>query len=157
MGTVLYAWRGVVPWSALARLAAGIIPAAFLGARANALLPAPMVLSAMAILTLVVGIHQLVGKRGHAIPAELGDLRLVVIGAVVGSGSARTGTGGPVLLVPILLTLGVAPVKAVAVSQAAQLAVVVPASSDTYRSAPQTSASAHCSGSVPQSARSQAL
>ena len=40
-------------------------------------------------------------------------------------GSALTGTGGPVLLVPVLLALRVAPLKAVAVSQAAQLPVVV--------------------------------
>mgnify|MGYP002652321004 CR=1 FL=1 len=43
---------------------------------------------------------------------------LVAVGAFVGFGSALTGTGGPVLLVPVLLTLGVAPLRAVAVSQA---------------------------------------
>lgn len=128
VGTIAYAWRGIVPWSMLVRLAVGIVPAAFLGARANALLPANAVLLAMAILTLAVGIHQLLRKRGQAKLRELGNVHLVLIGAVVGFGSALTGTGGPVLLVPILLALGVAPLQAVAVSQAAQLPVVVPAS-----------------------------
>lgn len=50
---------------------------------------------------------------------------LVAVGAFVGFGSALTGTGGPVLLVPVLLTLGVAPLRAVTVSQAVQLPVVV--------------------------------
>jgi uncharacterized membrane protein YfcA len=55
----------------------------------------------------------------------VGIAHLVAIGAAVGFGSALTGPGGPVLLVPALLVLGVAPLKAVAVSQAAQLPVVV--------------------------------
>lgn len=125
VGTVAYAWRGVVPWRMLLHLAAGIVPAAFLGARANALLPAPVVLLAMAVLTLFVGFHQLLHKAGPANGREVGIAHLVAIGAAVGFGSALTGTGGPVLLVPALLVLGVAPLKAVAVSQAAQLPVVV--------------------------------
>ena len=55
----------------------------------------------------------------------LGTAALVAVGAFVGFGSALTGTGGPVLLVPVLLTLGIAPLRAVAVSQAVQLPVVV--------------------------------
>jgi hypothetical protein len=45
----------------------------------------------------------------------------------VGFGSALTGNFGPVLLVPGLLVLAVTPLKAVAVSQAAQLPVVASA------------------------------
>ncbi len=33
VGTIAYAWRGVVPWGMFARLAVGVVPAAFLGAR----------------------------------------------------------------------------------------------------------------------------
>ena len=125
VGTLAYAWRGVVPWAMLARLCLGVVPAAFLGARANALLPAPVIVLALAALTLSVGVHQLWSRGGRGGDRELGTAALVVIGAVVGFGSALTGTGGPVLLVPILLMLGVAPLRAVAVSQVAQLPVVV--------------------------------
>ncbi len=125
VGTLAYAWRGVVPWAMLARLCLGVVPAAFLGARANALLPAPVIVLAVAALTLSVGVHQLWSRGGRGGDRELGTAALVVIGAVVGFGSALTGTGGPVLLVPILLVLGVAPLRAVAVSQVAQLPVVV--------------------------------
>jgi uncharacterized protein len=112
----------------LARLALGLVPAAFLGARTNALLPAPAVLLALALLTLLVGLQQLVGTPHHGTSRELRGPPLVAIGAGVGFACALTGTGGPVLLVPVLLTLGVPPVAAVAVSQAAQLPIVVPAS-----------------------------
>ena len=64
----------------------------------------------------------------------LSTVRLIFIGSVVGFGSALTGTGGPVLLVPVLLTLGVTPLTAVAVSQAVQLPVVIAASA-TYLNA----------------------
>lgn len=124
IGTIAYAWRGVVPWDMLARLAIGVVPAAFAGALVNATLPASVVLLVLAALTLFVGVHQLRPGATQGGRAELGTAALVVIGALVGFGSALTGTGGPVLLVPILLALGVAPLKAVAVSQAVQLPVV---------------------------------
>lgn len=142
VGTVAYARRGVVPWSMAGWLAVGIAPGAFLGARTNAVLPAPLLIGLMAAFTIGVGAHQLrrraprpdegghlrpegAGVGGGARPRGLGAEALVAVGAAVGFGSALTGTGGPVLLVPLLLTLGTAPLPAVAVSQVAQLPVVV--------------------------------
>lgn len=125
VGTLAYARRGVVPWAMLARLAVGAAPAAFLGALVNATLPASVVLLGLATLTLLVGVQQLRPPAVREPRAEPGTATLVAVGAGVGLGSALTGTGGPVLLVPVLLTLGVAPLRAVAVSQAVQLPVVV--------------------------------
>ncbi len=125
VGTVAYAWRGVVPWDMLARLAVGIVPSAFLGALVNARLPGSVVLLGLAALTLFVGVQQMRPRAVRETRDELGTAALVAVGAFVGFGSALTGTGGPVLLVPVLLTLGVAPLRAVAVSQAVQLPVVV--------------------------------
>lgn len=125
VGTIAYAWRGVVPWGMLLRLSVGVVPAAFVGALVNATLPASVVLLGLAALTIFVGVHQLRPGSARAVAAEPGAAALVAIGAFVGFGSALTGTGGPVLLVPILLTIGVAPLRAVAVSQAVQLPVVV--------------------------------
>ena len=59
VGTVAYAWRGVVPWGMFARLAVGVVPAAFLGALVNATLPASVVLLGLGALTLFVGVQQL--------------------------------------------------------------------------------------------------
>jgi uncharacterized membrane protein YfcA len=125
VGTIAYAWRGVVPWGMLLRLSVGVVPAAFVGALVNATLPASVVLLGLAALTIFVGVTQLRPGSARAVAAEPGAAALVAIGAFVGFGSALTGTGGPVLLVPILLTIGVAPLRAVAVSQAVQLPVVV--------------------------------
>ncbi len=125
VGTLVYAWRGVVPWDMLARLAIGVVPTAFVGALVNATLPAPVVLLGLAALTLFVGVQQLLPRAVQEAREGLGTTTLVAVGALVGFGSALTGTGGPVLLVPALLTLGVGPLRAVAVSQGVQLPVVL--------------------------------
>lgn len=125
VGAVAYAWRGVVPWGMLARLTVGVVPASFVGALVNARLPGAVVLLGLAALTLFVGVQQLRPRAVRETREELGTAALVAVGAFVGFGSALTGTGGPVLLVPVLLTLGVAPLRVVAVSQAVQLPVVV--------------------------------
>ena len=106
VGTVAYAWRGVVPWGMLARLTVGVVPAAFLGALVNATRPASVVLLGLGALTLFVGVQQLRPRAVRETRDGLGTAALVVVGAFVGFGSALTGTGGPVLLVPVLLTLG---------------------------------------------------
>ena len=50
---------------------------------------------------------------------------LIIIGALVGFGSSLTGTGGPVLLVPILITLHYPALKSIGISQAIQLPIAV--------------------------------
>lgn len=128
VGTVAYARARCIPWPMLGRLAVGVMPAAFLGARTNALLSGDVVLALLATLTLLVGVQQLRPRHERHERHELATAQLVGLGAAVGFGSALTGTGGPVLLVPALLALGIAPLTAVAVSQAVQLPVVGAAS-----------------------------
>jgi uncharacterized membrane protein YfcA len=50
---------------------------------------------------------------------------MVLIGVGVGFGSSLTGTGGPVLLVPLLLVLGYISLTAVGISQAIQLPIAI--------------------------------
>lgn len=47
------------------------------------------------------------------------------VGVVVGVGSALTGTGGPVMLVPLLLSLGVAPHRSVGLAQLVMIPIGV--------------------------------
>lgn len=128
VGTVAFTSRGVVPVGMLWRLAIGAVPGAFAGALLNSRLPAGALLVGLALLTLAVGANELLPGRRHLAVGEPGTTALVVIGALIGLGSALTGTGGPVLLVPVLLVLGVDTLPAVAVSQVIQLPVVVTAS-----------------------------
>jgi uncharacterized membrane protein YfcA len=123
VGTYRYGRHGNIPWPLVGRLSAGAIPAALVGVWVNQLLSGELVVLVLAAVTLFAGIYTLrPSARGHR--ERLGDVLAVCTGAVVGFGSALTGTGGPVLLVPALLALGVSPLLAVAASQVIQLPIV---------------------------------
>jgi uncharacterized membrane protein YfcA len=131
VGTLAYARQKSMPWPLVGRLTLGAAPAATLGALTNGLVPATVVWLLLGAITLGAGAYRLRGGGpGGSGPGGGGRTGLptataVVTGAVVGFGSALTGTGGPVLLVPVLLVLGVAPLAAVAASQVIQLPLVV--------------------------------
>ncbi len=125
VGTLAYARQRSMPWPLVGRLTLGAAPAATLGALTNGLVPATVVWLLLGAITLGAGAYRLCGSGPGGDRTGLPTATAVVTGAVVGFGSALTGTGGPVLLVPVLLVLGVAPLAAVAASQVIQLPLVV--------------------------------
>nr|WP_042189042.1 sulfite exporter TauE/SafE family protein [Kibdelosporangium sp. MJ126-NF4]CEL18625.1 Membrane protein [Kibdelosporangium sp. MJ126-NF4]CTQ98110.1 Membrane protein [Kibdelosporangium sp. MJ126-NF4] len=125
VGTAMYARQRTVAWRLAGLLTVGAAPAAVGGAAVNVLLPAQFLRMLLALLVLGVGVHQMWFRSGAsgdrvALPA----FGTVLVGAVVGFGSALTGTGGPVLLVPLLLALGVQPLTTIAVAQVISLPLV---------------------------------
>src|SRR5690625_3602010 len=129
-GTYSYARRGSVDWRAVAWLVAAIIPAALAGAWVNTLFSASAVTLILAVLALGSGLRELLSRPagangGGAMPS--GPM-LLLLGTLVGFGSALTGTGGPVLLVPLLLLFSMPPLAAVGVAQVVQLPVATFAS-----------------------------
>jgi uncharacterized membrane protein YfcA len=123
VGTLAYARTRAVPWALTGWLTLGIAPAAVLGALVNGLVSATVVWLLLGAITLGAGVHRLGSRRGGE-RTGLPRSAALAIGAAVGFGSAMTGTGGPVLLVPVLLVLGMAPVTAIAASQVIQLPLV---------------------------------
>jgi uncharacterized membrane protein YfcA len=89
-------------------------------------LPATAVRIFIAILAIVSGIQALAGSRAaeRALP---GTTALAFLGLVVGFGSAISGTGGPVMLIPILLLVGVPLVTAITLALAAQVPIALAA------------------------------
>lgn len=135
--TGLLGWRG-------ARPAAGAGPApvwwpmhlaALAGAAGGALLVhqvAPGVVRLwVAALAVGSGCYTLWAMRRPATPPRrhLGLPALALVGAAVGCGSALSGTGGPVLLLPVLMLLGLPTLPSVAAAQAVQLPIALAASS----------------------------
>lgn len=129
VGTWMYARGKAVPWRQVGYLSLGIVPAAVLGAAANHVVPERFALLPLAVLVCAAGLNSLFNRRAQV----SGDGSLprpwacVGIGAAVGFCSSITGTGGPVILMPILLTLGVPALTAVAASQVVQIPLVVAA------------------------------
>ena len=127
-GTLSYSKRRSFDWRMAAWLSAGVVPTAVAGAWANVALPEGVLMALLALLMVATGAEALL--RSPVVEQEearrrFGAPTLLAVGAFVGFGSALTGTGGAVLLVPVLLLLR-APVRAsVGAAQAVALPVVV--------------------------------
>lgn len=124
-GTSIYSRRGSIDWRLAAWLGVGVVPAAFAGAWANVALPEVVLMALLAALMMVTGADALL--RGPVVEqaSRFGAPTLLAVGALVGFGSALTGTGGAVLLVPILLLLRAPVLASVGAAQAVSLPVVV--------------------------------
>lgn len=102
------------------------MPGAYLGATAVAIIPGAALELIIAGLVLVSGFHALVRR------AATGDrttvpvaLPLAVLGLVIGFGSALSGTGGPLILIPLLIWLRLPALTAVGLGQVIQLPIAV--------------------------------
>jgi uncharacterized membrane protein YfcA len=92
-------------------------------------LPSTMVRLFVAAAAAASGWHALVKPDRSSASARLPGLGLLaLLGLAVGWGSAVSGTGGPVMLIPILLALGVPTATSVGLGLAAHLPIVAMAS-----------------------------
>lgn len=121
-GAFAYARAGSIRWKPGLALIAGAMPGAFAGAAAVALVPGRTLEFLIAALVLFAGFNALRGPASSTgRREELRTPALVFIGLVTGVGSAMSGTGGPLVLVPILVWLGLPVLAAVGLSQVIQL------------------------------------
>jgi len=127
VATWIYAREGSIEWRSAGRLSAGAMPGAFAGSVLAQAASADMLLVLIGVAVLLSGLRSLIGLR----PDEAADSRalgpgwLAVIGLFVGLGSALTGTGGPVLLVPLLIWLRLPVLMVVGLSQAVQVPIAL--------------------------------
>ncbi|MEE8444175.1 MAG: sulfite exporter TauE/SafE family protein [Alphaproteobacteria bacterium] len=122
-GAAIYARHGSIRWPVAGWILAGAAPAAFVGSAVVSVTPGRWLELLIALLVIFAGVNA-VGK-GFQEPAEptLGAPVLVLIGAVTGLGSALTGTGGPLVLIPLAIGFGFPALTAVGLSQAVQLPI----------------------------------
>jgi uncharacterized membrane protein YfcA len=126
VGVIVYARRKSINWQNVFWIGIGVIPAALLGARVNALLSSTTLTLILAVLIMISGYNSLIKQSQDSNSQKaLSKAILIMIGVFVGFGSALTGTGGPVLLLPILLLFGFVPLAAIGISQAIQVPIAV--------------------------------
>jgi uncharacterized membrane protein YfcA len=130
IGVWLYARHGSIAWRSAAWLAAGATPGAFLGAVLAAHISGEILLLLIGATVVFAGWRVL---RRQPASSDHGGFRfepllLAGIGLAIGIASAMTGTGGPVLLVPLLMWLGAPVLASVGLSQAIQVPIAVMAS-----------------------------
>ena len=124
VGAIQFARHGSIRWIDAAWLTAGAMPGAFVGAAAISVIPAFALELLIAILIIASALNSLRGRGPlGGVPRTPAKSALIVIGIVTGIGSSMSGTGGPLLLMPILLWLHVPVLAAVGLSQVIQVPI----------------------------------
>ena len=132
-GAVEYARQGSIRWSMALWLCVFAMPAAYLGAAAVSILPGRWLEGIVAALLLFSGGHAIRRPQGDASQSVAGSFGLGVVGAITGFGSALSGTGGPLLLIPILVWMKVPLLTAVGLGQVIQLPIAALASVGNFQ------------------------
>lgn len=125
VGTFIYAQSKSIQWSMALILFIGAAPGALMGSWLVAVTHADFLKALIGILAILSGIQTLRGgaKADHDDAPPLGNTPLIGIGAVTGILSSLTGTGGPLVLVPLLMWLRLPVLIAIGLSQAIQLPI----------------------------------
>ena len=126
VATTMFARYKSIHWEMAAWLCAGAAPTAFAGAWAVSAVNPRLLEACLGLLTLFSGLNSLktgneVGAFDHQVPKKV----LLFVGAVTGFLASLSGTGGPLVLVPILMSMNVPVLTAVGLSQAIQLPVAI--------------------------------
>ncbi len=124
VGAVEYARRGSIRWPMALWLCVGAMPGAYLGAATVSVMPAPWLEGIIAALVLLSGAYALAQRsaQGGGEPRP-GAVGLGIVGGITGFGSALSGTGGPLVLIPILVWMQLPLLTAVGLSQVIQLPI----------------------------------
>lgn len=128
VATTVFARNKSIHWGMAIGLCIGATPAAFAGAWAVSVFNQVLLEACLGVLTFLSGLNSL---RTQKI-VEVADTRvsngvLLTVGGVTGFLSSLTGTGGPLVLVPIMISMSVPVLTAVGLSQAIQLPVAIAA------------------------------
>jgi uncharacterized membrane protein YfcA len=128
VGTRAYAKARSIRWRMTLPLWLGALPCAFAGALLVDAVPAALLELAIGLLTLGSGLHALARPRPRTNESRaLSPPLLAAIGGMTGLVSAMTGTGGPLVLVPILVALHVPMLASIGLAQAIQLPIAAAA------------------------------
>ena len=127
IGTIIYARHGSIEWNKALFIIFGAGPAAFAGAAAMSVTQGIWLEILIASLIVYAGINALLQREDTAqkMPTSFRPPMLISMGAVTGIGSAMTGTGGPLILVPIAVRLRLPTLSAIGLSQAVQVPIAL--------------------------------
>ena len=130
IGVWLYTREGSIDWASAVWLCGGATPGALAGSVISSHINASILLVLVGATVIFAGWQVLLRQASirerprRGLPQSM----LLAIGIIVGLGSALTGTGGPVLLVPLLIWLGLPAITSVGLSQAIQVPIAEMAS-----------------------------
>jgi uncharacterized membrane protein YfcA len=126
VATSVFARNRSIDWRMASSLCIGGTPAAFAGAWAVSMIDGRFLTGCLGVLTLLSGLNSLRPQiHAECDHAKLSRPLLVAVGTVAGFLSSLTGTGGPLVLVPVLLSMRLGALASVGLSQIFQLPVAI--------------------------------
>jgi uncharacterized protein len=129
VASAVFAHNKSIQWSASAWLCAGATPTAFAGAWTANILDARLLELGLGLLTTFAGAaSMMIEEKAAGPPPSFPRPILLLLGAVTGFLSSVSGTGGPLVLVPILMSMQMPALVAVGLSQIIQLPIAFSAS-----------------------------
>ncbi|WP_046862906.1 sulfite exporter TauE/SafE family protein [Microvirga massiliensis] len=132
-GSLLFGRSGALDRGLALRLCIGAAPGALIGAWAIQIVNPMAIQVLIAALATGAGLNRLNGEcRMDAVPFPFGSASAIALGGAIGLISAMTGTGGPVVLVPLLIWLGFPILAAVGLGQAIQIPIALLATAGAY-------------------------
>ena len=124
VGAVIYARHGTINWAMAGWVCLGALPGALLGALLLPYFKASFLEAVIALLAIASGIQALRKSKQQEAAADLpGSWMLCFIGLIAGVGSSLSGTGGPLMLIPILIWVKVPVLTAIGLSQVIQIPI----------------------------------
>ena len=133
VGAIIYARHGTINWSLAGWVCLGAIPGAYFGAFLLPFFSSQVLEFIIGLLIVASGIQSLRGMTDTQENKNLKNgIRLLVIGFVAGVGSSLTGTGGPLMLIPILMWCKAPVLTAIGLSQVIQIPISLMATLGNY-------------------------
>ncbi len=127
VGTIIYAKRRVISWREIKFIWIGAAPSTFCGSLLLAYVSKEKLTLLIAFLTLGSAVREFIYKQNEpdVRPIILAKEKLMFIGAVTGFLSALSGTGGPLVLIPLMLWFSVPITSAIGLAQSIQLPISI--------------------------------
>lgn len=140
IGTLRYQRAKAIEWSAARVLVATALPASVLGAYSLRETPELLLKCILGTVVVVSGLNGLLGAtiRGASAPV-LSRRKLGAIGVIAGYGSVITGTGGPLILVPMMVWLQQPVLLAIGLAQVIQIPISISATATNVALLPDAS------------------
>jgi hypothetical protein len=128
VATAVFAHNKSIRWSMAAWLCLGATPTAFAGAWAVSVVNPRLLEAGLGLLTFLSGLNALRSQNAEETGERIvSNNSLLAVGAVTGFLSSVSGTGGPLVLVPLAISMSVPVLVAVGLSQVIQLPVAIAA------------------------------
>ncbi|MBT3550177.1 MAG: sulfite exporter TauE/SafE family protein [Rhodospirillaceae bacterium] len=124
LGAYMFARMGAVDWPSCLWLSIGAMAGAYLGSSVLIQLPSQVVEALVGVMVLGTGINAVLsGSEPKGARPRLSPVVTSITGFIAAFGSAVSGAGGPLLLVPMLMWMRVPVITAIALGQVFQVPV----------------------------------